>query len=85
MSDGHFNVDTSGKGADAKHSGWARGSFIKPEARGGDGIAGNIKIGANRTVNGGTFKSSGQGGTATGNPGGSARGGDGKGGNFVLE
>lgn len=82
-----FNVDTSGKGGDAKHVpsySWG-GDGRVGNAQGGDGQAGNIKVGAARKVDGGTFKATGQGGSAGTHLKGTATGGKGTGGDFTLD
>ncbi|KAM3547417.1 hypothetical protein MY1884_009576 [Beauveria asiatica] len=67
-----FDVDTSGQGADAKHSG-----------SGIPGQVGNTEGGHGSAA--GTFKATGKGGEAIANPSGTAKGGDGKGGSFTLD
>ncbi|KAJ8132006.1 hypothetical protein O1611_g1617 [Lasiodiplodia mahajangana] len=79
-----LDVDTSGRGADATSSG--RGVFnpARPVI-GGDGIAGNIKVNSKQAAQYGVFKATGIGGTATALDGGYAIGGDGIGGDFILD
>ncbi|KEY64396.1 hypothetical protein S7711_11260 [Stachybotrys chartarum IBT 7711] len=81
----HFDGSATGGDAKAHYGHWnSKGpNAPRSEVVAGDGLAGDVSIGRTH-ISDGDFHATGKGGSATGNAGGNARGGTGKGGNFTI-